>query len=38
MARIAQQLPALVFVSADTDQLLAAMTEGLQVENPNNYP
>jgi predicted nucleic acid-binding protein len=38
IARRAQQLPSLVFVSADNDQLIVASTEGLQVENPNSYP
>lgn len=36
--RVVRQLPPLVFISADNDQLLAAGTEGLHVENPNSYP
>jgi hypothetical protein len=36
--RVARQLPSLVFISADNDQLLAAGAEGLHVENPNSYP
>lgn len=36
--RRASVLPALTFVSADDDQRLAALAEGLLVENPNAYP
>lgn len=32
------QLPALIFVSADQDQLQVAIAEGLPAENPNQYP
>ena len=32
------QLPPLTFVSADEDQLQAAVAEGLAVENPNLQP
>lgn len=40
VADVRQQrgLPALTFVSADTDQRQAAVAEGLLVENPNAYP
>jgi hypothetical protein len=31
-------LATLTFISADKDQLQIAVTEGLLVENPNNYP
>lgn len=37
-ARRQAQLPGLTFVSADGDQLRAAVAEGLTVENPNNHP
>ena len=36
--RVANGLPVLVFVSADKELNAAATTEGLSVENPNNYP
>jgi predicted nucleic acid-binding protein len=36
--RIANGLPPLTLVSADTDLNAAAQAEGLNVENPNNYP
>ena len=36
--RIANGLPPLTLVSADTDLNTAAQAEGLNVENPNNYP
>ena len=35
--RQAMKLPSLIFVSADIEQLQAAQTEGLVVENPDNY-
>jgi uncharacterized protein len=35
--RIAHGLPALTFVSADTELNTAAYVEGLKVENPNDY-
>lgn len=35
---IANGLPPLTIVSADTDLNTAARAEGLNVENPNNYP
>jgi hypothetical protein len=34
----AARLPALTFVSADSDLLNAARAEGLSTENPNEYP
>jgi len=36
--RCAMKLPALVFVSADDEQLRAAEAKGLPTENPNQYP
>lgn len=36
--RIANGLPPLTLVSADTELNNAAQAEGLTVENPNNYP
>lgn len=36
--RIANGLPPLTLVSADTDLNTATQVEGLNVENPNNYP
>lgn len=36
--RIANGLPPLTLVSADADLNTAAQAEGLNVENPNNYP
>ena len=36
--RIANKLPPLTLVSADTDLNTVAQVEGLNVENPNNYP
>lgn len=36
-ALLAQQLPALTFVSADQDLLNAAQIEGLMTDNPNLY-
>ncbi len=36
--RIANALTPLTLVSADTELNTAAQTEGLNVENPNNYP
>jgi hypothetical protein len=36
--RIANGLPPLTLVSADTELNNAAQDEGLTVENPNNYP
>lgn len=36
--RIANGLPPLTLVSADTDLNAAAQVEGLNVENPNNHP
>lgn len=35
---VASGLPPIVFVSADNELNLAAASEGLLVENPNNYP
>ncbi len=35
--RSAMRLPPLLFVSADDDQLKAAVREGLLAENPNNH-
>lgn len=35
---VSLQSPSLTFVSADNDQLGAATTEGLAVDNPNNHP
>ncbi len=32
------QLPQIVFVSADIEQLNVAQDEGLQTDNPDNYP
>lgn len=37
-ALLGQELPALIFVSADDDLLTAARNEGLSVENPNWHP
>jgi predicted nucleic acid-binding protein len=37
-ALLAQELPALTFVSADDNLLAAARNEGLSVENPNWHP
>lgn len=36
--RQAMSLPSLVFVSADSAQLLVAQAEGMQIENPAAYP
>ena len=36
--RIANGLPSLTLVSADTELNTAAQAEGLNIENPNNYP
>jgi predicted nucleic acid-binding protein len=36
--RITNGLPPLILVSADTDLNTAAQSEGLNIENPNNYP
>jgi hypothetical protein len=36
--RLSDGLSALVFVSADAELNNAAQAEGLEVENPNNYP
>jgi uncharacterized protein len=36
--RIRDGLKSLIFVSADTELNNAAQSEGLKVENPNNYP
>jgi len=36
--RIANGLPPLTLVSADTELNTAAQSEGFNVENPNNYP
>jgi uncharacterized protein len=36
--RAAAGLPALVFVSADQEQLQAAVQEGFTVEDPNQHP
>ena len=36
--RIANGLPPLSLVSADTELNTAARSEGLNIENPNNYP
>lgn len=36
--RLNDGLAALIFVSADTELNNAARAEGLQIENPNNYP
>ena len=35
---LANRLPPLILVSADTELNTAAQAEGLVVENPNNYP
>ncbi|MBN4002390.1 hypothetical protein [Nostoc sp. LPT] len=35
---IANSLPLVTFVSADSELNAAAASEGLLVENPNNYP
>ncbi|MEH2270920.1 MAG: type II toxin-antitoxin system VapC family toxin [Nostoc sp.] len=35
---IANSLPVVTFVSADSELNAAAVSEGLLVENPNNYP
>lgn len=35
---VASWLPAMTFVSADNELNAAALSEGLVVENPNNYP
>jgi predicted nucleic acid-binding protein len=37
-ALLGQELPALIFVSADDNLLTAARNEGLSVENPNWHP
>jgi uncharacterized protein len=37
MVRNAMRLPPLTFVSADEDQLKAAVREGLSTENPNSH-
>jgi len=37
-ALLAQELPALVFVSADDNLLTTAGNEGLFIENPNWHP
>jgi len=37
-ALLAQELPTLIFVSADDNLLAAAENEGLSVENPNWHP
>lgn len=37
-ARKIKNLSALIFVSADNELNTAAQSEGLQIENPNNYP
>ena len=34
----AQNLPALIFISADDNLLLAAADEGLPIDNPNHHP
>lgn len=31
-------VPATIMVSADNDLNIAALSEGIPVENPNNYP
>ncbi len=36
--QLANNLPSLIFVSADNELLKAAGLEGLLIENPNNYP
>lgn len=36
-ARASQNLPAMIFVSADNEQLRAAQAQGLFIENPNTY-
>jgi len=36
--RLSDGLSALIFVSADTELNNAAQAEGLDIENPNNYP
>ncbi|MDQ3714185.1 MAG: type II toxin-antitoxin system VapC family toxin [Acidobacteriota bacterium] len=36
--RVSRGLSPLVFVSADAELNIAAQSEGLAVENPNNYP
>lgn len=35
---LAAGLPALIFVAADNDLIMAAQAEGLAAENPNNHP
>ena len=35
---IANGLPPIIFVSADNELNTAVMSEGLMIENPNNYP
>jgi uncharacterized protein len=35
---LANNLPPVIFVSADNELNMAALGEGLVVENPNNYP
>ncbi len=35
---LAVGLPALTFVTADNDLIIAASDEGLAAENPNTYP
>ncbi len=37
-ANVGAGLPTLTLVSADTELNIAAIAEGLNVENPNNYP
>jgi len=36
--QLANNLPSLIFVSADNELLKTAGLEGLLIENPNNYP
>jgi len=36
--QIDNELPALTFVCADHDLLIAAQAEGLRIENPNDHP
>ncbi|MDM8527820.1 type II toxin-antitoxin system VapC family toxin [Anaerolineales bacterium HSG24] len=35
---VSKVLSPLIFISADNELLIAAQAEGLQTENPNNYP
>ena len=37
-ALVGQQLPPLTFICADRDLLTAASSEGLLIDNPNQYP